>query len=66
MTPLETLLERAEAIYLVHGTSSATFLKDQIETAIRAGESARYIQDLDHVLQLVEYRDRTLALYGRR
>jgi hypothetical protein len=65
VTPLETLLERAEATYLVHGTSSAAFLIDQIESGIRAGESARYIQDLDHVLQLIEYRERTLALYGR-
>jgi len=65
VTPLSTLLERAEAIYLTHGTSSARHLLDQIETAIREGAPAPHICELDHMLQLIEYRDRTLALYGK-
>lgn len=66
MTPLSTLLERAEAIYLTHGTDSARYLLDQIETAIREGAPASQICELDHLLQLIEFRDRTLALYGTR
>ena len=66
MTPLSTLLERAEAIYLTRGTGSARYLLDQIELAIREGAPASQICELDHLLQLIEYRDRTLALYGNR
>lgn len=66
MTPLSTLLERAEAIYLTHGTGSARYLLEQIETAIREGAPAAQICELDHLLQLIEFRDRTLAVYGTR
>ncbi|PVX30206.1 hypothetical protein [Sphingomonas pokkalii] len=65
MTPLSTLIERAEAIYLTHGSGSAAYLLDQIEAAIRDGTPALRIRELDHILQLIEYRQRTLALYGR-
>ncbi|MGN7998638.1 hypothetical protein [Sphingomonas sp. 22176] len=66
MTPLATLLERAEAIYLTHGGGSGRYLLDQIEKGIREGAPAAQICELDHLLQLIEYRDRTLALYGNR
>ncbi|WP_010544322.1 hypothetical protein [Sphingomonas elodea] len=66
MTPLSTLLERAEAIYLTHGAGSASHLLKQIETAIQRGEPVQQIRELDHLLQLIEYRERTLALYGNR
>lgn len=65
MPPLSTLLERAEAIYLTHGAGSASYLLDQIETAIREGAPVQHIRELDHLLQLIEYRERTLALYGK-
>ncbi|UYY79095.1 hypothetical protein [Sphingomonas sp. R1] len=66
MTPLSTLLERAEAIYLTHGAGSAAYLLEQIEASIREGASVQRIRELDHLLQLIEYRDRTLSLYGKR
>lgn len=65
MPPLATLLERAEAIYVTHGRASAAFLLQQIERAVRDGAAAAYIQELDHLLQLIEYRERVLA-FGRR
>ena len=65
MTPLSTLLERAEAIYLTYGAGSASYLLEQIEAAIREGAPVQRIREFDHLLQLIEYRDRTLALYGR-
>lgn len=65
MTPLSTLIERAEAIYLTHGAGSAAYLLEQIEAAIRDGTPVQRIRELDHILQLIEYRDRTLAVYGR-
>lgn len=64
--PLSTLLERAESVYLTHGAGSAAYLLQQIEAAIREGAPVQQICELDHVLQLIEYRDRTLALYGNR
>ncbi|WP_294252753.1 hypothetical protein [uncultured Sphingomonas sp.] len=66
MTPLSTLLERAEAIYLTHGVGSARYLLDQIEAAIRDGAPAPQIRELDHLLQLIEFRDRTLAQHDNR
>ncbi|WP_333571065.1 hypothetical protein [Sphingomonas sp.] len=66
MTPLSTLVERTEAIYLTHGSGSAAYLLEQIEAAIREGAPVQRICELDHLLQLIEYRDRTLALYGSR
>ncbi|OAN66917.1 hypothetical protein [Sphingomonas sp. TDK1] len=66
MTPLSTLLERAETIYLTHGTGSAAYLLEQIERAIREGAPVQHICELDHLLQLIEYRDRTLAIYGKK
>jgi hypothetical protein len=62
--PLSTLLDRAEAIYLTHGEGSAAYLLDQIEAGIREGAPVQRIRELDHLLQLIEYRQRTLALYG--
>ncbi len=66
MTPLSTLLDRAEAIYLTHGEDSAAYLLEQIETAIREGAPVQQIRALDHLLQLIEYRQRTLAMYSKR
>ncbi len=66
LTPLSTLLERAEAVYLTHGAGSAGYLLEQIETAIREGVPVQRIRELDHLLQLIEYRERTLSLYGKR
>lgn len=65
MPPLSTLLERAESIYLTHGDRSTAYLLEQIEAAIREGAPVQHIRELDHLLQLIEYRDRTLSMYGR-
>lgn len=60
MTPLAILLERADAALRAHGASARDALIRQIEAAIREGENAASVRDLDHILQLVEFRDRAL------
>jgi hypothetical protein len=58
VTPLAILLERADAAVLAHGAAAQEELLRQIRSAIRNGESQDRVRDLDHVLQLVEYRER--------
>jgi hypothetical protein len=58
VTPLAILVERADAAVLAHGPAAQEELLRQIETAIRNGEDQDKVRDLDHVLQLVEYRER--------
>lgn len=58
MTPLAILLERAEVAMLMHGPAAQDEMLRQIEAAIRNGDDPGKIRDLDHVLQLVEYRER--------
>lgn len=58
MTPLAILLERAEMAMLMHGPAAQDEMLRQIEAAIRNDDDSGKIRDLDHVLQLVEYRER--------
>jgi hypothetical protein len=60
VTPLAILLERADAALLAHGPSAQAELIRQIERAIGNDDDPDKIRDLDHVLQLVEYRQRPL------
>ena len=61
MTPLAILLERAEVAMLMHGSAAQDEMLRQIEAAIRDGDDPGKIRDLDHVMQLVEYRERILG-----
>lgn len=56
MTPLAILLERADAALEAHGPSARDELIRQIEQAVRAGAHPGQVRDLDHILQLVEFR----------
>ncbi|MBC9033045.1 hypothetical protein IAG41_11625 [Sphingomonas sp. JC676] len=58
MTPLAILLERAEVAMLMHGPAAQGEMLRQIEAAVRNGDDPGKVRDLDHVLQLVEYRER--------
>lgn len=59
MTPLAIRLERADAAMLAHGPAAQKELLRQIEAAIRSGDDPEKVRDLDHVLQLIEFRERT-------
>ena len=58
MTPLAILLERADAAMLAHGPAAQDELLRQIRVAVRNGEDQDRVRDLDHILQLIEYRER--------
>jgi hypothetical protein len=58
LTPLFILLERAEAMLLAHGPACSDAIVRQIETAVRNGEDSQRVRELDHILQLVEFRER--------
>lgn len=58
MTPLAILLERADAAMLAYGDGAEDELLRQIRAAVRNGEHADRVRDLDHILQLIEYRER--------
>ena len=58
MTPLAILLERAEAAMLSHGPGTQDEMLRQIASAVRNEDDPEKVRDLDHVLQLVEYRER--------
>jgi hypothetical protein len=58
VTPLAILLERAEVAMIMHGPAAQDEMLRQIEAAVRNGDDPGKVRDLDHVLQLVEYRER--------
>lgn len=58
MTPLAILLERAEAVMLTHGPAAQDEMLRQIASAVRNDDDPGKVRDLDHVLQLLEYRER--------
>lgn len=61
MIPLALLLERADAAILSHGASARETIAAALDEAIRRGEDADKIRELDHIVQLLEFRDRHSA-----